>query len=89
MFKKKHGDKVNASDDLELVVLRTINNNYELEMIKNLLDEHEIPYIIKDHGIGGYMRVISGDSLYRTDILVEKSLFEKARDILDQIAWQE
>lgn len=77
----------NPSDNFEMVLLKTANNNYELELMKNLLDEHNIPYIIKERGSGGYMRIVSGASLYGTDILVEKSMFEKAKTILDAFPW--
>ncbi len=85
MSKKKYdAQKESQSYDFEMVLLKTASNNYELDLMKDLLDEHKIPYIIKDRGIGGYMRIISGGSLYGTDILVEKSLFEKAKAILDE-----
>ncbi|MBW4829607.1 MAG: DUF2007 domain-containing protein [Clostridiaceae bacterium] len=69
---------------LELAVLKTVKNNYELNLIKDLLDQHKIPYIIKDRESGGYMKIYSGFSIYGTDILVEKSLLKKAKDILDE-----
>lgn len=88
MFKKKDGTQgESTSNDFEMVLLKTASNNYELNLIKNLLDEHEISYIVKDRGMGGYMRIIGGSSLYGTDILVEKSSFEKAKAILDEFPW--
>ena len=90
MSKKKYDiQKENQSDDLELILLKTASSNHELNLIKNLLDEHEIPYILKDHGIGGYMRIVAGSSLYGTDILVEKLAFEKSKAILDEFTWDE
>ncbi len=91
MSRKKYDDNHHKEkwDDLELVLLKTINNEYELNLIKSLLDEHEIPYIVKDYGIGGYMRIIAGTSFYRTDILVEKSQLEKAKDIIEQFNFNE
>ena len=90
MSKKKNGtQKENQFDELEIVLLKTVSSNYELNLTKNLLDEYNIPYIIQDHGIGGYMRIIGGDSLYGTDILVEKSTFEKAKDVLDKFTLNE
>lgn len=86
VFKKKR----NKPNEIDLVLLKTINNNYELDIITNILDDNNIPYIVKDHGAGGYMRVIGGDtSIYRTDILVEKSTYEQAKDLLDQMAFEE
>lgn len=85
MFKKR--DK--KSNDIDLVLLKTINNNYELDIIKSILEDNNIPYIIRDYGAGGYMRVAYGSSIYRTDIMVEKSTFEQAKEIIDQITLDE
>ncbi len=79
----------NKSDDIELVLLKSVGSGQELNMIKSLLDENDIPYIIKDHGVGGYMRIITGSSLYGTDVLVEKSTFERAKALLDEFIWNE
>lgn len=77
-----HGIK---DDDLELMLLKTTNNEYELGLIKALLEDNNIPFIVRDYESGGYMRLIGGSSIYRTDILVEESMFEKAKDILEQV----
>lgn len=79
----------NKNDDLELVLLRTANNNFELDLIKGVLDEENIPYIIKEGSIGGYMKIIGGQTFYGGDVLVEKSFFEKANSILDGIFLEE
>ena len=71
--------------DLELVVLKFINNEYELQLTKSLLEDNEIPFIIKDQGSGGYMRIIGGSSMYKTEVLVAESMFEKAKAILDDV----
>ena len=81
--------KENDSNEINTVVLRTSNDNIELSMIKELLDQNQIPYIIKEQGIGGYMRIISGSSLYGTDILVEESVFEKADAIINEFPWND
>ena len=76
-------NKEKHSDDIEMVLLKTTDSSPELNFIINILDENGIPYILKDRGIGGYMRIAAGFSLYGTDILVEKSTLEEAKDILD------
>lgn len=86
-WKKQESEKEN--DDFELVLLKTITNNYELELIKNLLENQQIPSIVRDHGIGGYMRVLAGSSIFQTDILVAKSMYEKAKEIIDELPWSE
>lgn len=90
MFKKhKNIKENNPLDEIELVLLKTINNNYELGLIKSILEENQIPYIVKDRGTGGYMRIISGDSLYETEILVDKLVLDKANSILDEFIWDD
>lgn len=79
----------NKNDNIEMVILKTTSDNYELSLIKGLLDDASIPYVLKDHGIGGYMRVFGGSSLYGTDILVEASMFEVAMAIIDEFEWQD
>ncbi|NLV87856.1 MAG: DUF2007 domain-containing protein [Tissierellia bacterium] len=85
--KENHENKENK--DIELVVLRTVDNNMDLGVITNLLEENNIPYLLRDHGTGGYMRIISGGSLYGTDILVEEGFFERASEIIGSITLTE
>lgn len=77
--------KNNQSDGIELLLLKTANNNYELSIIKSILEDNSIPYIVRDYGAGGHMRIIGGSSIFRTDILVEKSAYEHAKELIDQI----
>lgn len=81
--------KEKRANEINTVLLRTTNNNLELNLIKELLEQNEIPYIIKDHGIGGYMRIISGDSIYGTDILVEESIIERAESLINDFPWED
>lgn len=81
--------KEKSSNEINTVLLRTTNNNIELNIIKELLEQNEIPYIIKDHGVGGYMRIISGDSIYGTDILVEESVIERAESLINDFPWED
>lgn len=91
MFWKKndHEENQEQEDEFELVLLKTITNNYEQDLIINILEDNEIPCIIRDHGIGGYMRVIAGNSIFQTDILVAKTMYEEAKQILDELPWSE
>lgn len=75
--------------DIQMVLLKTVYSKVELNFVENLLNEHNIPYILKDYGSGGYMRIYSGYSIYGTDILVEKSMFEKANTLIEEFPWNE
>ena len=73
-------------EDINIVKLRSISNEMELGMIKDILDDNDIPYIVKDYGPGGHMRIIGGSSLYLTDVMVEGDDFEKANSLLESIS---
>ncbi|WP_130808280.1 DUF2007 domain-containing protein [Senegalia massiliensis] len=89
MFKKKDTKKKNDTNKISLVVLKTVSNNIEMSMITGILDDNNIPYIIKDHGAGGHMRIISGDSIpFITDILVDEAIYKRANEIINQITFE-
>lgn len=83
MSREKDGDKV------ELVLLRSVTDNYELHLIGELLEEAGIPFIVKERGGGGYMKIIGGASVFGTDIYVDKTAFEKAEKTLNLMDWKE
>lgn len=72
-------------DDLNLIKLRSVSNEAELSMIKVLLTDNNIPYIIKNDGPGGHMRIITGGSIFGTDIMVSEDDFEKSYELLKSI----
>lgn len=76
----------NNSDGLDLINLRSTVDEIELNMIKDILKDNGIPYIIKDHGPGGHMRIIGGSSLYGTDVMIDKRDFERANALLESIS---
>ncbi|MDY0236724.1 MAG: DUF2007 domain-containing protein [Gudongella sp.] len=71
---------------INLVLLRTISNELELGMITSILEDNDIPFIVKNYGSGGYMRIISGASPFRTDIMVDEVAYEAANSLLEQIS---
>ncbi|MGO1470622.1 MAG: putative signal transducing protein [Tissierella sp.] len=73
-------------DNINIVKLRSISNEIELNMIKAILDDNSIPYIIKNHGAGGHMRIISGSSQFATDIMVAEYDIDRAKSLLESIS---
>lgn len=72
-------------DEIKLIKLRSVSNEIELGMVKAILDENSIPYIVKDHGPGGHMRLIGGVSLFGTDIMVAQADVDRANSLLESI----
>ena len=64
-------------------LLTTTHDEIELTIIKSILDGEEIPYMVGDRGVGGAMRVISGYSMFGTDVFVPTDYLESATEILD------
>ena len=64
-------------------LLTTAHDDVELSLIKSILEGEEIPYLAEDRGGGGLVRIITGNSMYGTDVLVPAEFIEQAREILD------
>lgn len=77
------------SDKVKLVILRTIESEFEMNMISAILEDNNILFIVKDKGSGSYMRIITGSSPFRTDIMVEEKNYEKARELISLIIGDE
>lgn len=76
----------NNKDEVNIIKLRSTSNEIELNMMKAILDDNHIPYIIKNHGAGGHMRIIGGSSFFGTDVMVEEGDFEIANGLLESIS---
>lgn len=73
------------SESLDLVVLRTIENEFEMNMISAILEDNNIPFIVKNKGSGSYMRILTGFSPFQTDILVDSGSLDKALELINPI----
>ena len=74
-------DNPRKREGMEL--LTTARDDVELSVLKSILEGEEIPYLAEDRGCGGLVRVITGNSIYGTDILVPADFLERAKEILD------
>ena len=64
-------------------LLTTAHDDVELAIICSILEDEGIPYLKSDRGSGSSVRIITGYSMYGTDILVPTAEAERAREILD------
>ena len=69
----------------KLVKLITVYNNYELGIIEGILKDNKIPYLVKEVGANSYMKIVTGAILNATDIMIEESQLEKAKELTDGI----
>ncbi len=75
-----------SKDGISLVKLRSVSDGIVLSMIKAILDDNDIPYIIKDKGAGGYMRIMAGMSSFGADVMIAKRDFDRANSLLESIS---
>lgn len=76
----------NNIDKASIKKLKSISNDVELSMIKAILEDNNIAYIVEDSGSGGYMRIVTGHSVFSTDVMVGETDFDKANDLLKSIS---
>ncbi len=74
-------DRPVSIDGLE--VLTTAHNEIELSILRSILEGEGIPFMTQDRGSGGLVRIITGNSLYGTDIYVLPDDLERATEILE------
>lgn len=81
---KKSEEK--QDDEIKLVKLITVRNTYELGIVESILKENKIPYIPKEEGVSGYLRVTTGGILFSpTIIMVEESFYQKAKELVEPL----
>ena len=80
MFGLEKDHKIAYGD--EVVHLTTVYDIAMLGMIRGLLESEDIPYLVHERATGSAMRIMTGFSLYGTDIFVPKIAEETARDLI-------
>lgn len=70
-------------------LLITVHGNEELAAVEAMLRSAEIPYRLMDRGAGGVVRVISGYTMYGTDVFVRPEDVETARELLKPVELDE
>lgn len=83
---RKENKNNEEQDEIDLVKLVTVHNSYELGIVESILKDNKIPYIVRETGANGYLKITTGALLMPTDIMVEKSYLEKAKSLTDMIA---
>ena len=82
-FRKLLGlEKPVVNEAVTGALLTIANGNEELAAIEALLRGADIPYRLSDRGAGGVVRVISGYTMYGTDVYVRVEDLETAKELL-------
>lgn len=70
------------NNDPKFIKLVTVSDRVKFDLITSMLDEYEIPFIVKDDEAGSIMRIIGGSSIYGATIYVPDFIYEKSRNIV-------
>ncbi|MBO5939304.1 MAG: hypothetical protein J6Q82_07405 [Clostridia bacterium] len=74
-------DKVSAHDEnLELLI--TVHDTVQQMIVESILRDAEIPFLSKSRGSGTAVKVITGFSLFATDIFVLREHLETALELI-------
>ncbi len=66
----------------DVVHLITVYDIVVLGMVRGLLEDADIPYLVNERATGSAMRIMTGFSMFGTDIFVPKAAEETARELI-------
>ena len=70
------------SDGDEVSHLITVYDVAVLGIVRGLLEDAEIPYLVRERGTGSAMRIMTGFSLFGTDVFVPTGALEVAKGLV-------
>ena len=72
-----------AKADKGTVLLTTVHDEVEKNLLCGILEEEKIPFLVKDRGSGEAVRILAGFSMFGCDIYVPEELFDQANELLE------
>ncbi len=67
--------------EIKLKLLTTVSDFTESQMIVGLLKDEGIPVLVKDLGLGGFMKVTMGYTVFGRELYVSEADFERAAEL--------
>ncbi|MBQ6552814.1 MAG: DUF2007 domain-containing protein [Clostridia bacterium] len=68
--------------EIKLKLLTTVSDFTESQMIVGLLKDEGIPVLVKDLGLGGFMKVTMGYTVFGQELYVSEADFERAAELV-------
>ncbi len=68
--------------EIKLKLLTTVSDFTESQMIVGLLKDEGIPVLVKDLGLGGFMKVTMGYTVFGQELYVSETDFERAAELV-------
>ena len=70
------------ADGDEVSHLMTVSDVAVLGIVRGMLEDESIPYLVRERGTGSAMRIITGFSLFGTDVYVPTDALETAKALV-------
>ena len=70
------------SDGDEVSHLITVYDVAVLGIVRGMLEDENIPYLVRERGTGSAMRIITGFSMFGTDVYVPTHAYETAKGLV-------
>lgn len=80
LFGLEKDHKIAFGDNVDL--LTTVYDEGALAVVRSILEGEEIPYLAKERGSGSAMRIMTGFTMFGTDIYVPVEKLELAKQLI-------
>ena len=75
-----HPHKISMGDEVSHLI--TVYDVMVLGIVRGMLEDEQIPYLVRERGTGSAVRLITGFSLFGTDVYVPTNALEVAKDLV-------
>ncbi len=80
LFGLEKPHKISDGDDVSLLI--TVYDVAILGIVRGMLEDEKIPYLVRERGTGSAMRLMTGFSCFGTDIFVPTEALELAKGLV-------
>ena len=80
LFGLEKPHKITDGDEVSHLI--TVYDVAVLGIVRGMLEDENIPYLVRERGTGSAMRILTGFSLYGTDVYVRPEDLETAKELL-------
>ena len=80
LFGLEKSHKISSGDEVSHLV--TVYDAMMLGIVRGLLEDENIPYLVRERGSGDIVRIVVGVTQFGTDIYVPTEALEAARDLI-------
>ena len=83
LFGLDKSHKISDGDEVDLLI--TTYDLGELAVVRSILEAENIPYLARERGSGSMVKIVTGFTMYGTDVFVPKAALERAQDLLENL----